>query len=59
MVTKFEDFVFKNKSTVSIYQNDENWTKIITTKMKMTKNFKIILKFIIDNYVYVEKYHKF
>ena len=33
----------------------QNWTKKITIKMKMTKNFKKIYKDIINGYVYVEK----
>ena len=33
----------------------QNWTKTITTKMKMTKNLKIYTKDIINGYVYVEK----
>ena len=36
----------------------QNWTKKITTKMKMTKIFKIYIKETINDYVYVEKYQK-
>ena len=33
----------------------QNWTKQITTKMKMPKNFKKYSKDTINVYVYVEK----
>ena len=32
----------------------QNWTKINTTKIKMTRNFKKYEKYIINGYVYVE-----
>ena len=37
----------------------QNWTKINTTKMKMTKISKKYTKDIINGYVYVEKYDSF
>ena len=33
----------------------QNWTKNITTKMKMTKKLKKYMKYTINGYVYVEK----
>ena len=32
----------------------QNWTKTITTKMKITKNFKKYTKDTINDYVYVK-----
>ena len=47
--------IFKKKNIPFLTRMTQNWTKTITIKMKMTKNFKKIYKDNINGYVYVEK----
>ena len=53
MVNEFDDLIWFYR-TPFLTRLTQNWTKIITTKMKMTKNFtKEYTKDTINDYVYM------